>query len=122
MNFEFTPSELNVWKTTSIAQCGLGSIHVLVQRSMYPDIYGFYVYDIYFATNSYFPNCLPSNSYVSNIEVLYSDLALRKFYYPLNFYQFWVIIGQTQLVYKLYHQNPYLIIKVKADKIQPSIM
>lgn len=120
INYDFTPQDWGKFKTFGNSACGVGSIHVWIGRSPMPNQLGYYAYEIYFATNSYLPDCRPSNSYVPNIEIMSWDAGTKRYYYPLGYFKFWVVVGQTQLVYTIYHQNPNLIIKIKTGKIQPS--
>ena len=120
INCDFTPQDWGKFKTFGSSACGVGSIHVWIGRSPMPNQLGYYAYEIYFATNSYFPDCRPCNSYVPEIEIMSWDIQTKRYYYPLGYFKFWVIVGQTRLVYTIYHQNPNLIIKIKTGKIQPS--
>lgn len=120
INYDFTSADWGKFKTFGNAACGVGSVHVYVQRSPTTNGFGYYAYEIYFSTNSFLPDCRPSNTYVSEIEIMSWDAGTKRYYYPLGYYKFWVIVGQTQLIYTVYHQNPNLIIKLKTGKIQPS--
>jgi hypothetical protein len=122
INADFWPGHFGKFRTFFQPACGVGSLHILVQRSQLPNQLGYYAYEIYFATNSYLPDCRPSNTYVSDIELMSADIKTKTFYYPMNYYKFWVIIGQTNLVYTIYHTNPNLIIKVKTGYIKPSVI
>lgn len=117
---DFSPKDWNKFQTYGSPGCGVGSLHILVQRSQWSNQLGYYAYEIYFSTNSFLPNCRPSNTYVPDIEISSADMKTKKFVYPIGYYKFWVIVGQTQLVYTLYHQNPFLIIRVKTGPTQAS--
>jgi hypothetical protein len=118
--FTFNSSNYNRFSVSGEGMCGVGNAYCLVNRSPGPNQYGNYTYSIYFATNSYLANCNPSKTYIPNIEIIYYDDASGKYLYPVNFYTFWVSVGQTSLVYTLYHPNPYLTIKVRTGKMEPT--
>ena len=101
------------------ALCGTGNAYCMVTRSQYQNQFGNYTYQIYFATNSYFGNCNPTRTYIPNIEIMY--LEGSKWCYPQNYYKFWVTVGQTQLVYTLYHPYPNLQIKIRTGFMEPTI-
>ena len=103
-SFDFSGYEYNKFKVSGQALCGDGNAYCMVTRSQYQNQFGNYTYQIYFATNSYFGNCNPTRTYIPNIEIMY--LEGSKWCYPQNYYKFWVTVGQTQLVYTLYHPYP----------------
>jgi hypothetical protein len=118
-SFDFTSYEYNKFKVSGQALCGSGNAYCMVTRSQYQNQFGNYTYQIYFATNSYFGNCSPSRTYIPNIEIMY--LEGNRWYYPQNYYKFWVTVGQTQLVYTLYHPYPNLQIKIRTGFMEPTI-
>lgn len=120
VNYNFTSKEYNTWKVSGNPVCGIGNAYCTVVRSNHPNIYGNYIYEIYFSTNSYFLNCQVSRTYIPNIYVYYYDDKLNKYLLPLNFYPFWMTVGGTSLVYTLYHPNPYLKLTISVGKMEPT--
>lgn len=118
-SFDFSGYEYNKFKVSGQALCGTGNAYCMVTRSQYQNQFGNYTYQIYFATNSYFGNCNPTRTYIPNIEIMY--LEGSKWCYPQNYYKFWVTVGQTQLVYTLYHPYPNLQIKIRTGFMEPTI-
>jgi hypothetical protein len=118
-SFDFSGYEYNKFKVSGQALCGAGNAYCMVTRSQYQNQFGNYTYQIYFATNSYFGNCNPTRTYIPNIEIMY--LEGSKWCYPQNYYKFWVTVGQTQLVYTLYHPYPNLQIKIRTGFMEPTI-
>jgi hypothetical protein len=116
--FDFLPYEYGQFKTSGQALCGLGNAHSLVTRSDAPNQFGNYVYQIYFATNSYFPNCVISRTYIPDIHILYSEND--KYFYPINYNPFWVTVGETALVYTLFHNSPKIKIKIVTGHMTPT--
>jgi len=119
-NYTFNSSEYGVWKVSGQAICGVGNAYCTVYRSGTPNSYGNYVYTIYFSTNSYFNNCEVSRTYIPDIYVYYYDKYTKKYYYPSNYYPFWITVGQTSLAYTLYHNDPYLKLWIKVGKMEPT--
>lgn len=117
--FNFYPQNYGSFILSNDAICGKGSLYCIITRTPYQNGFGNYCYQIYFASNSYLLNCTASRTYVPNIEVMY--LEGKYWYYPLNFQKFWVTVGQTSLVYTLFHPNPDLYIKIKTGFIEPTI-
>ena len=118
-SFDFSSYGYNKFKVSGQALCGAGNAYCMVTRSQYQNQFGNYTYQIYFATNSYFGNCNPTRTYIPNIEIMY--LEGSKWCYPQNYYKFWVTVGQTQLVYTLYHPYPNLQIKIRTGFMEPTI-
>lgn len=116
--FVFTPNQFGSFKASSQAQCGMGSVYCMVLRSPTKNEYGNYIYQIYFATNSYFPNCQPARTYVSDIRIWCFDG--KSWIHPYNYFSFWITVGQTQLAYAIYHPNPMLPIRVSTGILQPT--
>lgn len=117
--FNFSPFNYGQFLLSNQAYCGKGGLYCLVTRSNYVNGYGYYCYQIYFATNSYFIDCTQSKTYVSNIEIMYFEG--KNWYYPSNFQRFWVTVGPTSLIYTLYHPFPNLNIKIRTGSIEPTI-
>lgn len=117
--FVFAPSEFGNFKVSTQAQCGLGSVYCMVVRSGTPNAYGNYVYQVYFSSNSYLPNCQAARTYVPDIVISVFDG--KTWVMPYNFFSFWVTVGPTALAYTLFHPNPYLQVKVSTGPIQPTI-
>ena len=120
-NFYFSPSQYNTWQVSDDAQCGVGNIYCIVVKSYYRNSYGNYEYYIYFASNSYFYNCSFVRTYVPDININYLDGRSGKYQQPLNFFPFWVTIGETSLVYTLYHPSPNLSFLIRVGKLEPTI-
>jgi hypothetical protein len=116
--YNFNGTNYGSFQLSGTAYCGFGNAYCTVTRSVSPNQYGNYIYQIYFASNSYFIDCNVARTYISNIEVIYWDNA---WYYPTNFYKFWVTVGPTSLAYTLYHPNPALQIKIRTGLMQPTI-
>lgn len=119
VEFNFSPMNYNQFMLSEQAYCGKGSLYCIITRSQTVNGYGYYCYQIYFATNSYFANCNPARTYVPNIEVMY--LEGKYWYYPANFQKFWVTCGSTVLVYTLYHPYSNLNIKIRTGQVEPTI-
>ena len=117
--FDFNVYEYNRFKVSGQALCGQGNAYCTVTRSQYQNQFGNYTYQIYFATNSYFGDCNPSRTYIPNIEIMY--LEYNKWYYPQNYYKFWMTFGRTSLAYTLYHPYPNLQIKIRTGFMEPTI-
>jgi hypothetical protein len=117
--FNFSSSNYGQFQLSSQAFCGKGSLYCVITKSLYPNGFGNYCYQVYFATNSYFSDCNVSRTYVPNIEVMYVEG--KYWYYPVNFQKFWVTVGPTSCVYTLFHPNPNLIIKIKTGFVEPTI-
>lgn len=117
--FNFSSFNYGQFLLSNQAYCGRGALYCVVNRSQYVNGYGYYCYQIYFATNSYFMDCSQSRTYVPNIEVMYFENA--NWYYPSNFQKFWVTVGPTSLVYTLYHPFPNLNIKIRTGLVEPTI-
>lgn len=115
--FIFTPSEFRKFKVSSNAKCGQGSVYCMVTRSNMLNEYGNFVYQIYFSTNSYLPNCKPVSTYISDIEIYVFN---GKWIKPNNYFKFWMIVGNTQLAYTLYHPNPLLPVRVSTGVLKPT--
>lgn len=118
-DFNFSPMNYGQFLFSNQAYCGKGSLYCIVTKSPSVNGYGYYCYQIYFATNSYFADCNSARTYVPNIEVMY--LEGKYWYYPLNFQKFWVTCGPTTLVYTLFHSNPNLFIRIKTGPVEPTI-
>lgn len=116
--FYFAPNEYGTFKVSSQAQCGLGSVYCMVVRSASANEYGNYVYQIYFATNSYFPNCGVARTYIPDISIRY--LEGKNWLLPYNFHNFWLIVGQTSLGYTLFHPSPYVKFYITTGPLQPT--
>jgi len=117
--FNFNSTNYGQFLLSSDAKCGVGNIYAIVMRSPAPNAYGYYCYQIYFASNSYFYDCNFARSYVPNIEVMY--LEGKIWYYPQGFMTYWATIGQTTLVYTLYHPYSNLLLKIKTGRVEPTI-
>lgn len=117
--FDFNFTNYGNFLLSGNAKCGSGNLYAIVTRSEQPNIYGYYCFQVYFASNSYFFDCNFARSYVPNIEVMYLEGKL--WYYPQNFMQFWATIGQTTIVYTLYHPNPNLQIRIRTGRVEPTI-
>lgn len=63
------PYNYNRWIMSNETCSGCGSFYLMVVNSQYPDQNGFYYYDIYLWSNSYYLNGFASSSYVKNIIV-----------------------------------------------------
>lgn len=120
-DFDFNPYEYGKFKISGQAYCGVGNAYCCITRSQYPNQFGNFIYQIYLTTNSYMIDCSPCKTYIPNIEVMYCDNQKGIYYYPKNFYKFWVTVGQTNLVYTLYHPNPNLFLKIRTGYMQPTI-
>lgn len=116
--FIIAPNEYGSFKVSSQAQCGLGSVYCMVTRSNTTNEYGNYIYQVWFATNSYFPNCQASRTYIPDISIWYFDGKYWNM--PYNYFSFWMTVGQTSLGYTLFHPNPYLQIKISTGVLQPT--
>ncbi len=119
--YDFNIYDYGKFKVSGQAYCGIGNAYCTVTRSQYTNQFGNYVYQIYFATNSYLGDCSQSRTYIPDIEVMYCDNQNGRYYYPNNFYKFWVTVGQTNLIYTLYHPYPNLLIKIRTGYMQPTI-
>lgn len=117
--FNFNQYNYGQFQLSDDARCGVGNLYALVMRSAVPNAYGNYCYQIYFCSNSYFYNCTYARSYAPNIEVMY--LEGKNWYYPQSFSKFWVTVGQTTLVYTLFHPYSNLQIKIKTGLVEPTI-
>lgn len=117
--FNFNSYNYGQFQVSGSAQCGIGNVYAIITKSSTTNAYGNYCYQLYFATNSYFYNCQVSRTYIPDIEILYLDG--KSWYYPLKYQKFWVTVGQTSLVYTLFHPNPYLQIKIKTGLVEPTI-
>lgn len=116
--FNFNGSNYGAFQLSGQAFCGFGNGYCTVTRSLTPNQYGNYIYQVYFATNSYFLDCSAARTYIPNIEVMYFDGV---WYYPSNFFKFWLTVGPTSLAYTLFHPNPALQIKIRTGLMQPTI-
>jgi hypothetical protein len=116
--FNFNGTNYSSFQLSGQAFCGYGNVYCTVTRSTTTNQYGNYCYQIYFASNSYFSNCSVARTYIPNIEVIYWD---NGWYYPMNFYKFWLTVGQTSLAYTLFHPNPALQIKIRTGLLEPTI-
>lgn len=119
-NYYFTCKEYNIWKVSGNAVCGLGNAYCTVVRSETANVYGNYIYQVYFSTNSYFYNCQISKTYIPDIYISYYDDKIGKYMLPMNYYSFWITVGQTSLVYTLYHPNPYLKLWISVGSMEPT--
>lgn len=117
--FNFNASNYGAFQVSRDAKCGIGNVYCIVTRSPYTNAYGNYVYQVYFATNSYFYNCNPARTYIPDIEILYFEG--KNWWYPGGFTKFWMTVGQTTLAYTLFHPSPYLQIKIKTGFLEPTI-
>ena len=116
--FDFSPVEYGSFKMSGQAICGLGNAFCTVTRSDMPNQFGNYTFWVYFSTNSYFGDCSKARTYITNIEVMYWQDG--RYYYPANFYKFWITVGQTTLSYTLFHPNPNLQIKIRTGLMEPT--
>lgn len=117
--FDFNSTNYGQFILSGDAKCGEGNIYAIVMRSVSPNVYGYYCYQIYFASNSYFWDCNFARSYIPNIEVMY--LEGKNWYYPQGFLPYWATIGPTTLVYTLYHPYSNLLLKIRTGKVEPTI-
>jgi len=118
-NYYFNTKEYGTWKVSGQAICGLGNAYCTVIKSETTNEYGNYIYQVYFSTNSYFNNCQVSRTYIPYIYVYYVD-NLGKYVLPLNYFPFWITVGQTTLVYTLFHPNPYLKLWISVGQMEPT--
>jgi hypothetical protein len=119
--FNFSPYDYTIFKSSGNAQCGVGNTYCTIYRSNTPNNFNNYVYSVYLASNSYLIDCSPSKTYVSSVEIYYFDKTVNKYITPRNFYPFWVIIGETTVVYTFFHPNPNLIFHIKLGNMEPTI-
>ena len=65
------PSQYNSWVLSNTSCYGCGSFYVIVTNSGYID--GYYYYDIYLWSNSFYTNGYTANSYIKNMNVYSID-------------------------------------------------
>lgn len=117
-DYYFTSTEYSTWKVSGEAQCGIGNAYCYVSRSFGVNAYGNYTYYIYFASNSYHINCQYTRTYIPDIYIYYFQNG--RYNLPINFFPFWITIGDTDLIYTLFHPNPHLALKVSVGKMEPT--
>lgn len=119
--YDFSYEYGYTWKLSGKAYCGVGEAYCMVTRSQYVNENGSYVYQVYFSSNSFFTNCSPAHTYIPDIEVMYYDENEQNWFYPLNYYKFWINADQKTLGYILYHPNPLLKIKIRVGHMMPTV-
>jgi len=92
-SLNFNQSNYYQWVKVSNSQCGKANFYVQVDRK-YNSASRLYYYNVYFWSDSYFRNCDPSTTYISNINV-----------YSLNNGKYSKMFGQAYMLAK--PQNPY---------------
>jgi len=68
-----TSNRYNIWNVSNPPCYGCSSIYVMVVNTKVPDKSGFYFYDIYLWSNSFYTNGYVASSYVKNINFYMVD-------------------------------------------------
>jgi hypothetical protein len=63
------PSTYNKWVLSNSTCSGCGSFYIMVTNQLYPANDGYYYYDIYLWSNSFYTNGYAASSYVKNIKI-----------------------------------------------------
>jgi hypothetical protein len=63
------PSNYNRWILSNNTCSGCGSFYVMVVNQAYPANDGYYYYDVYLWSNSFYTNGFAASSYVKNIKL-----------------------------------------------------
>jgi len=116
--FEFY-NNYGIWQSSSNASCGMGNVFCGITKGL--DVNGQLNYQIYFSSNSFFPNCTQARTYIENIEIFTYDEYIGTWIYPQGFSVFWMTTGQSTLAYTIYSQNPSLRIKIKVGRLLPTL-
>ncbi len=117
-NFYFRTNNMGAWQTTGAACAGCGNAWLTVTRSPGKNAYGYYEYYVWSSTNSFTTRGQACYSYVNGVSVMYQGED-GKWYYPTGFYKFWVIVGEKQVIYTIFHSSPNASIYVGIENIQP---
>lgn len=119
-NFVFPNNNSYGWQNTigelNESYCGISGLFTGINRSIKPNAYGNYRYDILMASNSYTPaenGCILKYTYVENVKIYYYDENINSWKYPLYFMKFWAYIGNSNLIYTIYSPHPNLKIKIE---------
>lgn len=79
-------SQYNTWQVSNNSCYGCGSFYIMVTNTKYPNKEGFYYYDIYLWSNSFYTNGYASSSYVKNINLYAIDpYGKEQFILNLNY-------------------------------------
>lgn len=118
-NFYFNKSNLGIWQSSGNACAGCGNAWVTVTKSYTKNQFGYYEYYIWASTNSFDKTGKPCYSYLNNVKVMYKYNTTELWYYPVNYYTFWIVVGKKQIIYTMYHHSPNASIYVGFESIQP---
>lgn len=117
--FYFNNSNFGIWQQSGQACAGCGNVWMTVTHSNIKNMYGYYEYYIWSSTNSYTNDGATCYTYLSDVSVMYKTYSDRTWFYPTNFYKFWIIVGQKQVIYTLYYPNLYAEVYVGIGTMQP---
>jgi len=109
------------WYKTAEAYCGVGEFWLATVKhtSTDPNLAGYYVYEVWITSNSYYTNCNKANTFIEEINITYQDPSSKIWYYPSGFDAFDAIVGESQVVYYIISASPNLPIKISWDSAKP---
>ena len=105
------------WQVSDDAYCGVGEVYCGVFRSQYKNSHGYYEYYIWFQSNSYWPNCNYTRSYLKNINIEYYNSGYISV--PNWTVSTWTVGNQT-LFYTLFDVRPNVKFRITVEKIEPT--
>ena len=102
------------WQLSNDGCYGCPSFYWKVTKSVYPDTYGYYIYDFWFYSNSLYPQGGWASTYVY-------DIFIKVDGYWINSGAFWITFKEeynpTMMRFKTVNKAPYINIQWGGQKV-----